>query len=93
MLIDARRQYEKEPKSFGNKRNPITDGHRAWIEERYRKGWSKGYADECVKIFQRSDFAYHKVSVVFWQLDEHDQPATITEPYEKAFTAGAFLKQ
>jgi type I restriction enzyme M protein len=93
MLIDARRQYEKEPKAFGNKRNRITDGHRAWIEERYRKGWSKGYADECVKIFQRSDFAYHKVSVVFWQLDEHDQPATITEPYEKAFTAANLKKE
>jgi type I restriction enzyme M protein len=93
MLIDARRQYEKEPKAFGNKRNRITDAHRAWIEERYRKGWSKGYADECVKIFHRSDFAYHKVSVVFWQLDEHDQPATITEPYEKAFTAANLKKE
>jgi type I restriction enzyme M protein len=71
----------------------ITDGHRAWIEERYRKGWGKGYADECVKIFRRSDFAYHKVSVVFWQLDEHDQPATITEPYEKAFTAANLKKE
>ena len=93
MLIDARRQYEKEPKAFGNKRNHITDAHRAWIEERYRKGWSKGYADECVKIFRRSDFAYHKVSVVFWQLDQHDQPATITEPHEKAFTAANLKKE
>jgi len=93
MLIDARQQYEKEPKAFGNKRNRITDAHRAWIEERYRKGWSKGYADECVKIFQRSDFAYHKVSVVFWQLDEQDQPATVTEPYEKAFTAANLKKE
>jgi len=93
MLIDARRQYEKEPKSFGNKRNRIADAHRAWIEERYRKGWSKGSADEYVKIFQRSDFAYHKVSVVFWQLDEHDRPATITEPYEKAFTAATLKKE
>ena len=40
-----------------------------------------------MKIFRREDFAYHKVSVVFWQTDEHDQPAIITEPYEKAFTA------
>ena len=87
MLIDARQQFEKEPKSFGNKRNRITDAHRAWIEERYRDGWKKGYADEQVKIFRREDFAYHKVSVVFWQTDEHDQPAIVTEPYEKAFTA------
>jgi type I restriction enzyme M protein len=93
MLIDARQQYEKEPKSFGNKRNRITDSHRAWIEERYRNGWIKDYADEYVKIFQCSDFAYHKVSVVFWQLDEHDQPATITEPYEKAFTAANLKKE
>ena len=93
MLIDARQQFEKEPKSFGNKRNRITDAHRAWIEERYRDGWKKGYADEQVKIFRREDFAYHKVSVVFWQFDEHDQPATITEPYEKAFTAANLKKE
>jgi type I restriction enzyme M protein len=92
MLIDARQQFEKEPKSFGNKRNRITDSHRAWIEARYRDGWNKGYADEQVKIFRNEDFAYHKVSVVFWQFDEHDQPAIITEPYEKAFT-GANLKK
>ena len=28
MLIDARKQFEKEPKSFGNKRNRMTDAHR-----------------------------------------------------------------
>ena len=93
MLIDARQQFEKEPKSFGNKRNRITDAHRAWIEERYRDGWKKGFADEQVKIFRREDFAYHKVSVVFWQFDEHDKPATITEPYEKAFTAANLKKE
>jgi type I restriction enzyme M protein len=93
MLIDARQQFEKEPKSFGNKRNRITDAHRSWIEERYRKGWVKNYADEHVKIFQREDFAYHKVSVVFWQTDEHDQPAIVTEPYEKAFTAANVKKE
>ncbi len=88
MLIDARQQFEKEPKSFGNKRNRITDVHRQWIEQRYRDGWAKGFSDERVKIFRREDFAYHKVSVVFWQFDEHDQPAIVTEPYEKTFTAG-----
>jgi len=93
MLIDARQQYEKEPKSFGNKRNRITDAHRAWIEERYRDGWKKGYSDEQVKIFRREDFAYHKVSVVFWQFGEDDRPATITEPYEKAFTAANLKKE
>jgi type I restriction enzyme M protein len=93
MLIDARQQFENEPKSFGNKRHRITDTHRAWIEERYQKGWGKGYADEHVKIFQHKDFAYHKVSVVFWQTDEHDQPAIVTEPYEKAFTAANVKKE
>jgi type I restriction enzyme M protein len=93
MLIDARQQYEKEPKSFGNKRNRITDEHRAWIKQRYRDGWKKGYVDEQVKIFQREDFAYHKVSVVFWQFDEQDKPATIAEPYEKAFTAANLKKE
>jgi type I restriction enzyme M protein len=93
MLIDARQQFEKEPKSFGNKRNRITDTHRGWIEERYRNGWHSNFADEHTKIFRCEDFAYHKVSVVFWQLDEYDQPATTTEPYEKAFTAANLKKE
>ena len=97
MLIDARKQFEKEPKAFASKRNRMTDAHRQWIEARYRDGWGKGYADECVKIFknngQEKDFAYHKVSVVFWQFDEHDQPAIVTEPYEKAFTAANLKKE
>lgn len=41
----------------------------------------------------REDFAYHKVKVVFWQFDEHDQPAIITERYEKAFTAANLKKE
>jgi type I restriction enzyme M protein len=93
MLIDARKQFEKEPKSFGNKRNRITDAHRQWIEEHYRNGWAKGYADENVKIFQRVDFAYHKVKVVFWQTDEHGKPAIVTEPYEKAFTTANLARE
>ena len=93
MLIDARKQFEKEPKAFANKRNRMTDAHRQWIEARYEKGWAKGYADENVKIFPREDFSYHKVSVVFWQTDEHDKPAIVTEPYEKAFTAANVKKE
>ena len=93
MLIDARKQFEKEPKSFGNKRNRITDAHRSWIEERYRNGWKNGFAGDQVKIFRREDFAYHKVSVVFWQFDENDQPAIITEPYEKTFSAANLKKE
>src|SRR5262249_19117376 len=93
MIIDARKQFEKEPKAFGNKRNRITEANRRWIEERYREGWDEEYADEAVKIFKREDFAYHKVSVVFCQFDEKDKPATITERYEKAFTAANLRKE
>ncbi len=93
MLIDARQQFEKEPKAFASKRNRMTDAHRQWIETRYHDGWAKGYADEQVKIFQREDFAYHKVSVVFWQSDEQDKPAIVTEPYEKTFTAANVAKE
>jgi type I restriction enzyme M protein len=52
MIIDARGQFEKEPKSFGNKRNRMTDVHRAWIERQYRDGWSDGHSDDCVKMFR-----------------------------------------
>jgi type I restriction enzyme M protein len=93
MLIDARQQFEKEPKSFGNKRNRMTDDHRRWIEARYCEGWAEGYADQHVKIFRREEFAYHKVSVVFWQTDESDQPAVITEAYEKTFSAANVAKE
>lgn len=93
MLIDARKQFEKEQPALANKRNRMTDVHRNWIEERYTKGWGKGYSDEDVKIFTREDFSYHKVNVVFWQTDENDQPAIITEPYEKTFTAANVKKE
>jgi len=93
MLIDARKQFEKEPKSFGNKRNRISDSHRAWIETRYREGWVEGYQDDDVKLFRIGDFAYHKVSVVFWQTDAHDQPAILTESYSKVFSAANIAKE
>jgi type I restriction enzyme M protein len=93
MLIDARQQFDKEPKSFGNKRNRILDNHRQWIEERYQKGWEKSFKDEYVKIFDTKYFAYHKVSVVFWQTDENDHPAYVTEPYTKAFTPANIKKE
>ena len=93
MLIDARKQFDKEPKSFGNKRNRITDDHRAWIEGRYRDGWAEGFSDDEVKIFKTIDFAFHKVSVVFWQTDENDKPAYVTEPYTKAFSNANIKKE
>lgn len=93
MLIDGRRQSEKEPTSFGSKRNRMTDAHRAFFVERYRNGWTQGDTDEQVKIFRREDFAYHKVRVIFWQFDEHGQPAIVTEPYKKTFTAANLKKE
>jgi len=93
MLIDAREQFDKEPKSFGNKRNRILESHRQWIEAQYRDGWADSYNKEKVKLFATRDFAYHKVSVVFWQTDENDEPAIITENYEKAFTAANIKKE
>ena len=93
MLIDARQQFEKEPKSFGNKRNRMTDANRQWIEERYHKGWKPSFEDRHVKLFREKDFAFHKVKVVFWQTDEHDQPAIITEPYEKAFAPANLARE
>jgi hypothetical protein len=56
MLIDARKQFEKEPKSFGSKRNRMTDAHREWIEERYRNGWKVGFHDEQVKAVYEGGF-------------------------------------
>jgi type I restriction enzyme M protein len=93
MIIDAREQYEKEPKSFGNKRNQIPDEHRQWIEERYHKGWDPEFSDEHVKIFKTTDLAYHKVKVVFWQTDENDQAAYITEPFTKSLTPANVKKE
>jgi type I restriction enzyme M protein len=92
-LIDARKQFEKEPKAFGNKRNRMTEEHRAWIEERYRRAFDSDFSDENVKVFRTGDFGYHKVDVVFWQTDENDQPITVTESYEKAFTDANLKKE
>ncbi|OQY35705.1 MAG: restriction endonuclease subunit M [Spirochaetaceae bacterium 4572_59] len=82
MIIDARNQFEKEPKSFGHKRNRITDEHRSWIEKQYKQGWKNGYENENVKIFSNKDFAFHKVAVTFWQTDEKDQPMMVTEGFD-----------
>lgn len=85
MLIDARKQFEKEPKSFGSKRNCIVDDHRQWIETRYHGGWNRNFEDDNVRFFKKEDFAYHKVEVVFWQTDENDKPAIIAEPFPVQF--------
>lgn len=44
--------------------------------------WDRTKAEGKLKMFKNTktekDFAYHKVNVVFWQTDEHDQPVIIT---------------
>ena len=91
-IIDAREQYEKEPKSFGNKRNRMNDAHRQWVKETYQNHWQTG-DNAKIKLLKPYDFAFHKVSVVFWQTDENDQPAFITEPYEKTLTPANIKKE
>jgi type I restriction enzyme M protein len=85
MLIDGRQQFDKEPKSFGNKRNRILEGHRTWMVERYREGWVDGYDDEDVRFYTSNDFAFHKVEVVFWETDEVGEPAIVTESFPVQF--------
>ncbi len=92
-IIDARKQFDKEPKSFGNKRNRILDRHRQRIIELYRSNETEDQQKDHVKIFKNNDFAYHKVSVVFWQTDGNDQPAYLTEQYAKAFTPANIKKE
>ncbi len=90
-IIDAREQFEKEPKSFGNKRNRMTDAHRTWVNDAYNQNWESGQPN--IKLFSAQDFAYHKVSVVFWQTDEDDQTAFVNELYEKDLTPANVKKE
>jgi len=78
LIINARDQFEKEPKSFGNKRNRITDDNRQWIQNQFTN-WQ---ANEQCKTFATTDFAFHKVKIVFWQEDEHNEPMWIREPFD-----------
>ncbi len=84
LIINAREQFEKEPKSFGNKRNRIADTHRQWIDEQFDK-WKKS---EYTKVFDRTDFSFHKVEVVFWQEDENGEQMWITEPFDVQLNNG-----
>ncbi|WP_154859637.1 type I restriction-modification system subunit M [Cyclobacterium xiamenense] len=84
LIINAREQFEKEPKSFGNKRNRITDAHRQWIDERFND-WA---ATEYTKVFDNTDFAFHKVEVIFWQEDENGEQMWITEPFDVQLNNG-----
>jgi len=78
LIINARDKYEKEAKSFGNKRNKITDTHREWIQEKFHN--YKEYGDS--KLFHYTDFAFHKIDVVFWQEDENGNQMWIQEQFD-----------
>ncbi len=89
LIINARQQFEKEPKSFGNKRNRITNDHRNWIQQQF-KAWKD---TETTKQFHIKDFAYHKVEVVFWQEDENGKQMWITEPFDVQLNNGNAKKR
>lgn len=93
MLMDARKQFEKEPQAFGNKRNRITNSHIEWIKKNYQSGWDSKLASSDVRIFPNEAFAFHKVAVVVWKTDENNLPAMVTEPYEKVFSAANLKKE
>lgn len=89
LILNARDQFEKEPKSFGNKRNRITEQHREWIDAQFA-AWQ---ANAACKVFKTSEFAFHKVKVVFWQTDEHAQPMWITEAFDVQLNNGNVQKR
>lgn len=76
-IINARDQFSDEPKSMGQKRHRLDENHRKWIVDSF----NQRNEDSRCKIFHYRDFAFHKVQVVFWQTDENDQPAFITEKF------------
>lgn len=89
LIVNAREQFEKEPKSFGNKRNRITDKHRGWIHEQF----TNFQTNEFCKVFDTTDFAFHKVEVVFWQEDERGEQMWITEPFDVGLNNGNVNKR
>jgi len=77
VIINARNQFEKEPKSFGNKRKRLTESHRDWIHDQF-EGWGN---NESSKKFHFSEFSYHKVKVTSWREDENGKQMWIDEPF------------
>ena len=89
LIINARDKFEKEPKSFGNKRNRITDIDRSWIRKEFNN-WS---ATEQTIVFHTTDFAFHKVEVIFWQEDENGKQMWITESFDVQLNNGNAKKR
>lgn len=78
LIINARQQFEKEIKSFGNKRNLITESNRKWIKTQY-KAWKES---QSCKVYKSKNFAFHKVEVIFWQEDENRNKMWVTESFD-----------
>jgi type I restriction enzyme M protein len=89
LILNARDKFEKEPKSFGNKRNRITDKYREWIHKQFE---NRRETSQC-KLFHSTDFAFHKVEVVFWQEDENCEQMWITEPFDVQLNNGNAKKR
>ena len=89
LIINAREQFEKEPKSFGNKRKRITDTNRKWINNQFAN-WEEN--EDCKK-FHTTDFAFHKVKVSFWQEDENGEPMWISEDFTKQINNANMKKE
>jgi type I restriction enzyme M protein len=89
IIINAREQVEKEPKSFGNKRNRMTDVHRAWVIKKF----NSFAEDESCKLFTNQKFSYHKVYVVFHQTDENNKPVKITEKFSTGLNQSSVKKK
>ena len=75
MLIDARQQFEKEPKSFGNKRNRMTDAHRHGSRSVTANGWSKGYHRRAGQ-----DFPSRGLRLPQGQASSSGRPTSTTSP-------------
>jgi type I restriction enzyme M protein len=78
LIINAREEHENEKKSFGNKRNKITNTNRAQIIKKYN-AWKE---DKYCKIFNYKEFSFHKINLIFWQVDDLGQKANITENFD-----------
>jgi len=89
LIINARQQFEKEPKAFGNKRNRLSNEHRHWIHSKF-SAWQ---ADEDCKKFSTTDFAFHKVKIVYWQADEQNEPMWLREPLPSQLNNANIKKQ
>jgi type I restriction enzyme M protein len=81
LIVNARDQFAHEKRSFGEKKNKITDTNRKWIIDKHLEYKEDKYC----KIFKTTDFAYHKVNLVYWQTDENEQQTNITEPFDVQF--------